>query len=77
MIGGSGTSPSLTAFEQAYGALDAKKFAGNGFFAFLGNRAGLAPKLVGAYVGGFGTGPGLKTAQAKAYEPSWPSTTRA
>jgi branched-chain amino acid transport system substrate-binding protein len=28
----------------------------------------VAPKVVGAYVGGFGTGPGLKTRQAKAYE---------
>ena len=28
----------------------------------------MAPRFVGAYVGGFGTAPGLKTAQAKAYE---------
>ena len=28
----------------------------------------MAPKVVGAYVGGFGTGPGLKTRAAKAYE---------
>ncbi len=33
-----------------------------------GNDKDVAPQLVGSYVGGFGTAPGLKTAQAKAYE---------
>jgi hypothetical protein len=41
---------------------------GNLFFAFLGNFAEVAPRLTGAYVGGFGTAPGLTTKQAKAYE---------
>ena len=31
----------------------------------LGNFQQVAPRFVNAYVGGFGTGPGLKTAQAK------------
>ncbi len=66
-IGGN-TPGSLTAFEQAYGAVDPKQFIGNLFFAFLGNDKVVAPKFVGAYLGGFGTGPGLKTKQAKKYE---------
>src|SRR6266545_4265969 len=70
VVGGTGTGASLKAYEQAYGKLQAKKFIGNLFFAFLGNFKEVAPRLVGAYVGGFGTAPGLKTAQAKAYEAS-------
>jgi branched-chain amino acid transport system substrate-binding protein len=66
-IGGN-TPGSLTAFEQAYGPADPKQFIGNLFFAFLGNDKVVAPKFVGAYLGGFGTGPGLKTPQAKRYE---------
>src|SRR3972149_1235640 len=53
---------------QAYGKLDPKQHAGNLFFAFLGADKVVAPKVVGSYVGGFGTGPGLQTKQAKAYE---------
>jgi branched-chain amino acid transport system substrate-binding protein len=68
VVGGTGTSASLKAFEQAYGAIDPKEHAGNLFFAFLGADKVVAPKVVGSYVGGFGTGPGLKTRQAKAYE---------
>ena len=67
-VGGTGTGASLRAFEQAYGPVQANKFIGNLFFAFLGNFQAVAPRLVGAYVGGFGTGPGLKTRQARAYE---------
>ena len=72
VVGGSGTSPSLTAFEQAYGKLDPKKVIGNLFFAFLGADKVVAPKFVGAYVGGFGTPwvGGLKTKAARAYEAS-------
>jgi len=70
VVGGTGTGASLKAFEQAYGKLDAKKFIGNLFFAFLGNFAEVAPRLTGAYVGGFGTAPGLKTSPAKSYEAS-------
>ena len=44
---------------------------GNLFFAFLGADKVVAPKLVGAYVGGFGTALGVrKTPAAKAYEAS-------
>jgi branched-chain amino acid transport system substrate-binding protein len=68
VVGGTGTGASLKAFQQAYGNLDAKKFVGNLFFAFLGNFKEVAPQLVGAYVGGFGTAPGLATAAAKNYE---------
>jgi branched-chain amino acid transport system substrate-binding protein len=66
-IGGN-TPGSLTAFEQAYGRADPKQFIGNLFFSFLGNEKVVAPKFVGSYIGGFGTGPGLKTPQAKRYE---------
>jgi branched-chain amino acid transport system substrate-binding protein len=65
---GGGTAASLTAYEQAYGPLAPNKVIGNLFFAFLGNDKVVAPKFVGSYVGGFGTGAGLKTAQAKTYE---------
>ena len=44
----------LKAFEQAYGKLDPKQWIGNLFFGFLGADKVVAPKLVGAYVGGFG-----------------------
>jgi branched-chain amino acid transport system substrate-binding protein len=68
VVGGAATGSALRAFEQAHGRLDPKKHAGNLFFAFLGNFEAVAPRLIGAYVGGFGTGPGLQTQQAKAYE---------
>jgi branched-chain amino acid transport system substrate-binding protein len=70
VVGGTGTGASLKAYEQAYGKTDPKKFVGNLFFAFLGNFAEVAPRLVGAYVGGFGTSPALKTPAARAYESS-------
>ncbi len=68
VVGGTGTGASLKAYTQAYGKLDPKKFIGNLFFAFLGNFQEVAPQLVGAYVGGFGTAPGLQTPAAKKYE---------
>jgi branched-chain amino acid transport system substrate-binding protein len=67
VVGGTGTAPSLTAFEQAFGKIEPKQFIGNLFFAFLGADKVVGPKLVGSYLGGFGTAPGLKTAQANAY----------
>ena len=70
VVGGTGTGASLKAYEQTYGKTNPKKFIGNLFFAFLGNFSEVAPRLVGAYVGGFGTAPGLKTPAAKAYESS-------
>ncbi len=66
-VGGTGTAAMLKAYEQAYGKLDPKKFIGNLFFAFLGADKVVAPKVVGAYVGGFGTAGGLKTKQAATY----------
>jgi branched-chain amino acid transport system substrate-binding protein len=68
VVGGTGTGAALQAFEQTYGKLDPTQHAGNLFFAFLGNFEAVAPRLVGAYVGGFGTAPGLQTEQALAYE---------
>ena len=67
VIGGSGTGPSVKAYTQAYGSVDPKKFIGNLFFAFLGNDKDVGAQLPGAYMGGFGTGPGLQTPAAKAY----------
>ena len=68
VVGGTGTAASLTAFEQTYGALKPSQHIGNLFFAFLGADKVVAPKVVGSYVGGFGTGPGLKKKQAIGYE---------
>jgi branched-chain amino acid transport system substrate-binding protein len=66
VVGGTGTGSALTAFEQAYGSLKAKQHSGNLFLWFL-TGASVAPKLRGAYIGGFGIAPGLKTAGANAY----------
>src|SRR5438309_666620 len=55
VVGGSGTVPSLKAFQQAYGPLSAKKVIGNLFFEVTGNFQQVAPQVSGAYVGGFGT----------------------
>ena len=68
VVGGTGTGAALQAFEQQYGPLSPDKHSGNLFLAFLGNFEAVAPRLVGAYIGGFGTGPGLQTQQAQAYE---------
>jgi branched-chain amino acid transport system substrate-binding protein len=66
VVGGTGTGASLTAFEQAYGPLKARQHSGNLFLWFL-TGAAVAPKLRGAYIGGFGIAPGLKTAAAAKY----------
>ena len=68
VVGGTGTGPSLKAYEQAYGRVNPKKFVGNLFFFFQSGFADVAPRLIGAYYGGFGNAPGLKTAQARQYE---------
>jgi branched-chain amino acid transport system substrate-binding protein len=60
VVGGTGTGPALKAFEQAYGPIDAKKHSGNLFLWFLTGKDDVAPRMIGAYVGGFGTAPGLK-----------------
>jgi branched-chain amino acid transport system substrate-binding protein len=66
VVGGTGTDPAFKAFEQAYGSLKAKQHSGNLFLWFL-TGVGVAPRLNGAYIGGFGIGPGLKTAAAAKY----------
>jgi branched-chain amino acid transport system substrate-binding protein len=68
VVGGTGTGPSLKAYESAYGQANPKKFIGNLFFFFQSGFADVAPRLIGAYYGGFGNSPGLKTAGAKRYE---------
>ena len=68
VVGGTGTGPSLKAYEQAYGRVNPKKFVGNLFFFFQSGFADVAPRLIGAYYGGFGNAPGLKTPQARQYE---------
>ena len=68
VVGGTGTVPSLKAWEQAYGPLSAKKFIGNLFFEVTGNFEQIAPRISGAYVGGFGTpGGDYHSAAANAY----------
>jgi branched-chain amino acid transport system substrate-binding protein len=66
-VGGTGTAAVLKAFEQAYGKLDPKQWIGNLFFNSLGADKVIAPKLVGAYVGGFGNMPGVHNAKVDAY----------
>jgi len=66
VVGGTGTGSAFTAFEQAHGALKARQHSGNLFLWFL-TGASVAPKLRGAYIGGFGIAPGLKTAAANKY----------
>jgi len=66
VVGGTGTDPAFKAFEQAYGTLKAKQHSGNLFLWFLTGVA-VAPRLTGAYIGGFGIGPGLQTAAAAKY----------
>src|SRR5256886_13788039 len=60
VVGGTGTGPSLKAYESAYGRVDPKKFIGNLFFFFQSGFADVAPRLIGAYYGGFGTPPRLQ-----------------
>ncbi len=69
LVGGANTSAALTAFEQTYGPLNARQHSGNLFLYFLGANTTVAPRLVGAYFGGFGTFQtgGLKTPQARTY----------
>jgi branched-chain amino acid transport system substrate-binding protein len=66
-VGGTGTSAMLKAFEQAYGKLNPKQWVGNLFFGFLGADKTVAPKMVGAYIGGFGNAPGVHTPRMDAY----------
>src|SRR2546428_1544745 len=66
-VGGTGTAAFIKAYEQAFGKIDPKKYLGNLFSSFLGADKVVGPKLVGSYVGGFGTAAGLKTPQADAY----------
>ena len=69
LVGGANTSAALTAFEQAYGPVNPKQHSGNLFLYFLGANSTVAPRLVGAYMGGFGTFQtgGLKNKQAVTY----------
>ena len=67
VVGGTGTGAALKAYEQAYGKLDPKKNIGNLFFGFLGADKVVAPKVVGAYVGGFGNMPGVHNPKVDAY----------
>jgi branched-chain amino acid transport system substrate-binding protein len=68
LVGGANTGAALNAFEQAYGPVSAKQHSGNLFLFFLGNFATVAPKLIGAYFGGFGTAEtGLNTPRANLY----------
>jgi hypothetical protein len=73
LVGGANTSAALTAFEQAYGPINAKQHSGNLFLYFLGANTTVAPRLVGAYMGGFGT---FQTGGLKRAQPSTTCGTR-
>lgn len=64
VVGGTGTGPALKAFEQAYGEIKPEQHSGNLFLWFLTGFQDVAPRLVGSFVGGFGTAPGLNTRAA-------------
>jgi branched-chain amino acid transport system substrate-binding protein len=64
VVGGTGTGPALKAFEQAYGPIKPTQHSGNLFLWFLTGKDDVAPRMIGAYVGGFGTAPGLKGVKA-------------
>jgi branched-chain amino acid transport system substrate-binding protein len=67
VVGGTGTGPALKAFEQAYGTIKPTQHSGNLFLWFLTGFQDVAPRLVGSYVGGFGTAPGLKSKAVNSY----------
>ena len=67
VVGGTGTGPALKAFEQAYGPIDPRQHSGNLFLWFLTGKEDVAPRMIGAYVGGFGTAPGLKSKAVNQY----------
>lgn len=67
VVGGTGTGPALKAFEQAYGTIKPEQHSGNLFLWFLTGFQDVAPRLIGSYVGGFGTAPGLKLKSANQY----------
>src|SRR2546428_13731222 len=56
-VGGTGTIPSLKAYEQAYGKIKAKQVVGNLFFFASGADKQPGTRLNGAYDGGFGSSP--------------------
>ena len=58
---GGNTLGSLKAYETVYGPIQAKKFIGNLFFTVPGNYEQLAPRINGAYAGGFGDAFDLKS----------------
>jgi len=67
VVGGTGTGPALKAFEQAYGPINPEQHSGNLFLWFLTGKEDVAPRMIGVYVGGFGTAPGLKTKAVNQY----------
>src|SRR6266446_4874705 len=67
-VGGTGTVPSIKAFENLYGKLKPKQIIGNLFFFSSGADKVIGPHLSGAYVGGFGTAPDLKGANVTKYK---------
>ncbi len=67
-IGGTGTVPSIKAFENLYGPLKATQIIGNLFFFSSGADKTIGPHLNGAYVGGFGTSPDLKGPNVTKYK---------
>jgi branched-chain amino acid transport system substrate-binding protein len=65
-VGGPGIDLAFKAFEQAYGPLRAKEHSGD-LFQWFQTGGVLPARLTGAYIGGGGVGPGLKTPAAAAY----------
>ncbi|MDQ3875855.1 MAG: ABC transporter substrate-binding protein, partial [Actinomycetota bacterium] len=66
-VGGTGTIPSLKAYEQAHGQIDGRKFIGNLFWGTPGQFEQLGNRVANAYVGGAGSAGDLKTSAAQQY----------
>jgi branched-chain amino acid transport system substrate-binding protein len=60
--------PSIKAFENLYGPMKASQVIGNLFFFSSGADKTIGPHLSGAYVGGFGTSPDLKSPLVTKYK---------
>ena len=66
VVGGTGTGAASRRSSRRTARSSPKQLIGNLFFDFVGAPTRKWRRMyVGAYVGGFGTAPGLKTAQAK------------
>jgi branched-chain amino acid transport system substrate-binding protein len=68
VVGRAAMTMALDAFARRYGRLDPRRHVVDVPLASGTDYENLPRQLVGAYAGGFGTAPGLRTKQTRAYE---------